>query len=133
VQIGDSQDPHTIILPYASLWRLPIVTAGIVDPGPRCGRAHSCLARCFKIANDVTSFSGHGMGSYSFFNQGLDIFATRAFEVPDTLPASSLNDLLTIFLDASVGRGGILNLVNDTGGPSTIANPDVPVTVVSYP
>ena len=29
--------------------------------------------------------------------------------------------------------GGILNVVNDTGGPSTIANPDVPVTVVSYP
>jgi hypothetical protein len=24
-------------------------------------------------------------------------------------------------------------VVNDTGGSSTIANPDVPVTVVSYP
>jgi hypothetical protein len=24
-------------------------------------------------------------------------------------------------------------VVNDTGGPSTIANPDVPVTVVNYP
>jgi hypothetical protein len=87
----------------------------------------------FRVANNVTSFSGYGMGSYSFFNQGVDIFATRAFEVPDTLPASSLNDLLTIFLDASVGKGGILNVVNDTGGSSTIANPDVPVTVVSYP
>jgi hypothetical protein len=87
----------------------------------------------FKVADNVTSFSGYGMGSYSFFNQGVDIFATRAFEVPDTLPASSLNDLLTIFLDASVGKGGILNVVNDTGGSSTIANPDVPVTVVSYP
>jgi hypothetical protein len=29
--------------------------------------------------------------------------------------------------------GGILNVINDTGGPSTIANPDVPVTVTSYP
>ncbi len=86
-----------------------------------------------KIAKHVTSFSGYGMGSYSFFNQGIDIFATRAFEVPTTLPASSLNDLLTIFLDPSVGKGGILNVVNDTGGSSTIANPDVPVTVVSYP
>ena len=87
----------------------------------------------FKVADGVSSFHGYGMGSYSFFNQGVDIFAAHAFEVPDTLPAGSLNDLLTIFLDASHGKGGILNVVNDTGGPSTIANPDVPVTVVSYP
>src|SRR3954449_2828567 len=87
----------------------------------------------FKVADDVTSFSGYGMGSYSFFNQGVDIFAAHAFEVPSTLPAGSLHDLLTIFLDASHGKGGILNVVNDTGGSSTIANPDVPVTVVSYP
>src|SRR4029077_1329214 len=44
-----------------------------------------------------------------------------------------LHDLLTVFLDPSVGKGGILNVVNDTGGPSTIAHPDVPVTGVSYP
>ncbi|HEY2219763.1 MAG TPA: glycosyl hydrolase family 28-related protein [Gaiellaceae bacterium] len=87
----------------------------------------------FKVADDVTSFSGYGMGSYSFFNQGVDIFAAHAFEVPDTLPAGSLRDLLTIFLDASHGKGGILHVVNNTGGSSTIANPDVPVTVVSYP
>jgi len=87
----------------------------------------------FKVADGVKSFSGYGMGSYSFFNQGVDIFAAHAFEVPTTLPQGSLHDLLTIFLDPSVGRGGILNVVNDTGGSSTIANPDVPVTVVSYP
>jgi hypothetical protein len=86
-----------------------------------------------KVADAVTSFSGYGMGSYSFFNQGVDIFAAHAFEVPTTLPPSSLHDLLTIFLDPSVGKGGILNVVNDTGGSSTSANPDVPVTVVSYP
>jgi hypothetical protein len=87
----------------------------------------------FKVANTVTSFSGYGMGSYSFFNQGVNIYAANAFEVPVTLPPSSLNDLLTIFLDPSKGSGGILNVVNGIGGPSTIANPDVPVTVVSYP
>ena len=86
-----------------------------------------------KVADRVKSFNGYGMGSYSFFNQGVDIFAAHAFEVPKTLPAGSLNDLLTIFLDAKNGKGGILNVVNDTGGPSTIANPDTPVTVVSYP
>jgi hypothetical protein len=87
----------------------------------------------FKIADSVTSFSGYGMGVYSFFNQGVDIFAANAFEVPATLPASSLHDLLTIFLDPVHGSGGILNVVNDTGGSSTAANPDVPVTVVNYP
>jgi hypothetical protein len=87
----------------------------------------------FKVANNVTSFSGYGMGSYSFFNQGVPIYAANAFEVPATLPPSSLNDLLTIFLNASSGSGGILNVVNGTGGSSTSANPDVPVPVVSYP
>jgi hypothetical protein len=86
----------------------------------------------FKIGDSVTSFSGYGMGSYSFFNQGVNIYAAHAFEVPTTLKPGSLHDLLTIFL-STAGSGGILNVVNDTGGSSTIANPDVPVTVVSYP
>jgi hypothetical protein len=86
----------------------------------------------FKIADGVTSFSGYGMGSYSFFNQGVNIYSAHAFEVPSTLPAGSLHDLLTIFL-STAGSGGILNVVNDTGGSSTITNPDTPVTVVSYP
>jgi hypothetical protein len=91
----------------------------------------------FKIADGVTNFTGYGMGSYSFFskafNKGVNIYAAHAFEVPTTLPAGSLHDLLTIFLDATNGTGGILNVVNDTGGSSTSANPDQPVTVVSYP
>jgi hypothetical protein len=48
-------------------------------------------------------------------------------------PGISMNDLLTVFLDPTNGRGGIRHIVNDTGGSSTIANPDVAVTVVSYP
>ncbi len=87
----------------------------------------------FKVADNVTSFSGYGMGVYSFFNKGVDIFAANAIEVPTKLPAGSLHDLLTIFLDPSHGMGGILNVVDNTGGSSTIANPDVPVTVTSYP
>jgi hypothetical protein len=86
----------------------------------------------FKVASTVTSFRGYGMGSYSFFNQGVNIYAANAFEVPVTLPPSSLNDLLTIFL-STAGSGGILNVINGIGGSSTIANPDVPVTVLSYP
>jgi hypothetical protein len=86
-----------------------------------------------KLTDKVSRFSGYGLGSYSFFNQGLDIFASNAFEVPAGLPPGSLNNMLTIFLDPSIGRGGILNVINGIGGPSTIANADVPVTVQSYP
>ena len=85
-----------------------------------------------KVANHVTHFNGYGLGSYSFFDQGINIFAANAFEVPSTLPAGSMNDMLTIFLNTS-GSGGISNVINNTGGSSTIANPDTPVTVVSYP
>jgi hypothetical protein len=87
----------------------------------------------FKVADSVTSFAGYGMGSYSFFNRHVNIYAERAFEVPATLPAGSLHDLLTIFLDKVNGSGGILHVVNETGGSSTVANPDTPVTVVSFP
>lgn len=85
-----------------------------------------------KVADSVTSFNGYGMGSYSFFNQGVSIFSANGFEVPSTLPTGSMQDLLTIFL-STAGSGGISNVINNTGGSSTIANPDTPVTVVSYP
>src|SRR5712691_120253 len=87
----------------------------------------------FKVGDGVTSFHGYGMGTYSFFNKGIDIFAANGFEVPATLPAGSLHDIFTLFLDKVHGKGGILNVINNTGGPSTIANPDVVVAVVSYP
>ncbi|MGA7555633.1 MAG: coagulation factor 5/8 type domain-containing protein, partial [Candidatus Acidiferrales bacterium] len=86
----------------------------------------------FKVTNNVSSFHGYGMGSYSFFNQGVPIFAANGFEVPASLPAGSMQDLLTIFL-STAGSGGISNVINNTGGSSTIANPDTPVTVVNYP
>ncbi|MGB6455555.1 MAG: adenylyl cyclase [Streptosporangiaceae bacterium] len=85
-----------------------------------------------QITHQAAGFTGYGMGSYSFFNQGVQIFATSAFEVDNT-PGVQLHDLLTIFLNATGGSGGIDHVVNDVGGSSTIANPDSPVDVVSYP
>lgn len=86
----------------------------------------------FKVANTVAAFRGYGMGTYSFFNAGVNIYAANACEVPATLAPSSLNDLLTVFLSTN-GFGGILNVVDNTGGASTAANPDTPVTVASFP
>jgi hypothetical protein len=84
------------------------------------------------VSPGVRHFHGAGMGSYSFFDQGVDIFAENAFEVPET-PGVRLHNLLTIFLDPSKGKGGIRHVVNGVGGSSTIANADVPVTVVDFP
>jgi hypothetical protein len=79
-----------------------------------------------KVAGTATTFSGYGMQSQSVFNS--NIFAANGFEVPATLAASSLHDLLTV---RETSTGGILNVINDTGGPTTtLATPN---NLLSYP
>jgi hypothetical protein len=51
----------------------------------------------------------------------VDVFAAPAYQVP-TNSGVQLHDLLTVFLDPTNGKGGILNVVNDTGGASTIGS-----------
>ena len=85
----------------------------------------------FKVGEAVTRFHGYGMGSYCYFNQGVAIYASDAFEVPSALPPGSLQNLFTIFLAA--GSGGIRNVINHQGGSYTAGNPHGPVTVPSYP
>jgi Pectate lyase superfamily protein len=82
----------------------------------------------FAIGSKVTSFSGYGLGSYSFFDQGADIHSATAFSVPNT-PGVQLNDVFTRFLS---GAGGIDHVVNDTGAAVTADSPG-PSDVVSYP
>jgi len=77
----------------------------------------------------AAGFHGYGMGSYSFFNQGVPILATNAFKTASP-PGSELHDLLTIFL-STAGSGGIVHVVNGVGRASTAANPDTPVNVVT--
>jgi hypothetical protein len=91
----------------------------------------------FKIADHVTDFEGYGMGSYSIFETTIDkpdntIYAENAFEVPDSLPAASLNDLLTVCLSDKV-HGGIRHVINGKGEKSNEANSGHAVHVVSYP
>jgi hypothetical protein len=85
-----------------------------------------------RVTNNVKTFQAWGMGSYSYFNKGVNIYSANAFVVPTKLAAGSVKDSLTIFL-STAGFGGIQNVINDTGGSSTIANPDAVVPVVSYP
>src|SRR5215831_16633142 len=83
----------------------------------------------FKVADNVQSFQGYGMGSYIFTNVNPNIHVSRAFEVPVT-PGLQMHDLLTINLS---GPGTIDHVINDTGGPVSSANRDVASQVVSYP
>jgi hypothetical protein len=86
----------------------------------------------FLVAPWVRNFSGSGMGSYSFFNQGVPIYATQAFQAPKT-DGVRFHDILTVFLDPVHGSGGILSVINGVGGSSTAANASKPVDVASYP
>jgi hypothetical protein len=85
----------------------------------------------FEVTPNVRTFAGYGLGSYTYFDLGIPIEASEAFEVPDT-PGVQMNDLVTIFL-STAGSGGIESVINGTGGPVSIANPDTPSDVVSYP
>mgnify|MGYP001160723178 CR=1 FL=1 len=82
----------------------------------------------FYIPSSVTSFQGYGMGSYSYFNQGVAIENAMAFQAPDTAGVK-FHDLLTVFLN---GSGGIQSVINGTGAPvsSSFGGPS---DVVSYP
>lgn len=86
----------------------------------------------FLVTPNVRSFQGYGMGSYSFFDQGVPIHASAAFVAPDT-PGVQFHDLLTVFLNANAGQGGIDSVINGVGGSSTAANADTAVDVTSYP
>jgi hypothetical protein len=65
----------------------------------------------FYIPNRVKTFQGYGMGSYSFFNQGVNIQSSMAFQAPNT-PGVQFHDILTVFLN---GSGGFQSVINGTG------------------
>ena len=82
----------------------------------------------FVVSPNVTTFKGYGMGSYSFFNQGVTIYASTAFQAPDN-PNVQFQDVFTRFLS---GSGGINSVINGTGVAVTTAAPG-PSDVISYP
>ena len=82
----------------------------------------------FLVTNRVRSFQGYAMGSYCFFNQGVAIENSMAFQAP-IRPGVQFHDLLTVFLTAS---GGFQSVINGTGGPAN-ASTGGPSNLVSYP
>jgi hypothetical protein len=70
------------------------------------------------LPSSVTSFTGYGMGSYSYFDQGVSIENAMGFQAP-AASGIHLNDLFTVFLN---GSGGIESVVNGTGAAVSPTN-----------
>ncbi len=83
----------------------------------------------FEVTNNVRTFSGFGLGSYSFFELGIPIMESESFEVPSSAPGVQLHDLLTVFLS---GSGGIDSVINGVGAPVMEGNGG-PSDVVTFP
>jgi hypothetical protein len=84
----------------------------------------------FEVGGNVRTFTGYGLGSYCFFNQGLPIEATQAFTAPSTAPGVQLHDLLTVFLS---GSGSINSVIDGVGAPVNSSTAGSPSNVVSFP
>jgi hypothetical protein len=82
----------------------------------------------FLVSPNVRTFTGYGLGSYSFFNQGVDIQDAMAFQVPKT-PGVQFHDVFTQFLN---GSGSINSVINGTGAAVNSASHG-PSDVVTYP
>jgi hypothetical protein len=82
----------------------------------------------YKVANSVTSHEAWGLGIYSVFRHP-DVTLTRAIEVPVN-PNVRFHDMITVALD---DKGEISNVINDTGGPTSVAPHRVTPKVTIYP
>jgi hypothetical protein len=81
----------------------------------------------YKVADRVRAHEAWGLGVYCFFNQGVDIRADRAIEVPDR-PGVRFHDMISVFLS---GSGGIEHTIDDAG-TATVGSFGTS-TLVSYP
>jgi hypothetical protein len=99
------------------------------DPPAQAAWSHDGVDgfAAYKVAGSVATHEAWGMGSYSFFNQGVPIHVSHAFEVPVT-NGVRLHDVLTVFLN---GSGGIDHVVNDTG--AAVDSSNQVTKVVSFP
>jgi hypothetical protein len=79
------------------------------------------------VGRTVKTHEAWGLGAYSFFDQGVDIRADRAIEVPNT-PGVRFHNMVTVFLN---GSGGIERTINEAGTP--VVSSFGTSTVVSYP
>ncbi|GAA4884599.1 hypothetical protein [Kitasatospora terrestris] len=117
--IWNGEDGRVVFFQNENPYEVPSQAAWMASPTQKGYPA-------FAVGPKVKTFEGWGMGSYSYFNQGVDIHNSTAFQAPSR-PGVKLHDLLTVFLN---GSGGIDSVVNGTGravdsafgGPSNVVS-----------
>jgi hypothetical protein len=72
----------------------------------------------FYVPSSVTSFTGYGMGVYSYFDQGVSIESAMGIQAPQT-SGVKFNDIFSVFLN---GLGGIESVINGTGAAVSPSN-----------
>jgi len=82
----------------------------------------------YKVSDKVTSHEAWGLGIYSVFRHP-NVTLTRAIEVP-RLPGVRFHHMITVALD---DKGEISNVIDDKGGPTTLAPHRVDPKVTEFP
>jgi hypothetical protein len=82
----------------------------------------------YKVGTAVTSHEAWGLGIYSVFRHP-NVDLTRAIEVPVN-PNVRFHDMITVALD---DKGEISNVINNTGGPTTLGPERVTPRVTNFP
>jgi hypothetical protein len=81
----------------------------------------------YKVADNVTDHEAWGMGVYSVFRHP-GVMLSRAIEAPRA-PGIRFHHMMTIALD---DKGGISNVIDDKGGPTSI-KPRTTPRVTEFP
>ena len=82
----------------------------------------------YKVADNVTHHEAWGLGIYSVFRHP-NVVLTRAIEVPRR-PGVRFHDMITVALD---DKGEISNVIDDAGGPTSLAPHRVTPKVTTFP
>jgi len=82
----------------------------------------------YKVADKVTEHEAWGLGVYSVFRHP-NVELSRSIEVPNK-PGVRFHHMITVALD---DKGEISNVINDKGGPTTLAPHRVDPKVAEFP
>jgi hypothetical protein len=82
----------------------------------------------YKVSDSVTDHEAWGLGIYSVFRRP-NVVLTRAIEVPHA-PGVRLHHMITVALD---DKGEISNVIDDKGGPTSLAPHRLDPKVAEFP
>ncbi|TPX05847.1 hypothetical protein FJ656_04305 [Schumannella luteola] len=83
----------------------------------------------YRVADGVTSHTATGLGVYSFFNQGAEVWAESGVQAPRSKNVT-FTSITSRFL---TGSGGIRHVVNDAGDAASVVAGEETQQLVFYP